>query len=90
MSQSYQVEYLPLTEKFFKKHPANLCSQILEKVDLVARDPFAPNSNLTQLKDPISGFRLRIGDFRIIYVLDKENRRLVVVKIDHRSSVYKP
>lgn len=89
MSQSYQVEYLPSAENFFKKHPANLCAQILKKVALVARDPFAANVNLTQLKDPKSGFRLRIGNFRVIYVLDKEKRRLIVVKIDHRSSVYK-
>jgi len=90
MSQSYKVEYLSPTEKFFKKHPTNLCAQILKKVDFIAKDPFAPNSNLTQLKDPVSGFRLRIGNFRIIYILDKENHRLIVVKIDHRSSVYKP
>lgn len=90
MSQSYRVEYLSQSEKFFKKHPTNLCSQILKKIDLVAKDPFAPNSNLTQLKDPLLGFRLRVGDFRIIYILDRENRRLIVVKIDHRSSVYKP
>ncbi len=61
MSQSYQVEYLPPAEKIFKKHPANLCTQILNKVDLVAKDPFAHNSNLTQLKDPISGFRCFCG-----------------------------
>lgn len=90
MSQGYRVEYLPRTERFFKKHPTNLCSQIVKRLELVAQNPFASNNNIVQLRDPISGYRLRVGDYRAIYILDKDSGRLIVVKIDHRSSVYKP
>ena len=33
-------------------------------------------------------FRLRIGDYRAMYWLDRENRRIEVESIGHRSDVY--
>ena len=33
-------------------------------------------------------FRLRIGDYRALYWLDRVNRRVVVESIGHRSDVY--
>ena len=33
-------------------------------------------------------FRLRIGDYRALYWLDRENRRIEVELIGHRSQVY--
>jgi mRNA interferase RelE/StbE len=33
-------------------------------------------------------FRLRIGDYRAMYWLDRENRRIEVESIGHRSEVY--
>ena len=84
----YQTIYLPKAEKFFKKQSKNICQLIFQKIQSIAENPHLPNNNLTQLKDPLSGFRLRIGDFRVIFMLDEQTKRLIVTKIDHRSSVY--
>lgn len=84
----YQVVYLPQAEKFFKKYPKNITSHVFSKIQALGSDPHASNNNLTKLKDPLSGYRLRIGDFRAIFILDEKTKRIVVAKIDHRSSVY--
>lgn len=84
----YQVVYLPLAEKFFRKAPKNISLRILDKIDQIALDPKASNTNLTRLKDPLDGYRLRVGDYRIIYLLDNKTNHLIVTKIDHRSAVY--
>ncbi len=34
-------------------------------------------------------FRLRIGDYRLLYTLDRENRTIVVRAVRHRSEVYR-
>lgn len=86
--KSYQVVYLPLAEKFFRKAPKNIAISILDKVERIAHDPTGRNTNLTKLKDPLEGYRLRVGDYRIIYMLDYTTSRLIVTKIDHRSAVY--
>ena len=33
-------------------------------------------------------FRLRVGNYRALYTIDRENRRIDVESIGHRSSVY--
>lgn len=43
--------------------------------------------------EPMTGqyrgmFRLRVGDYRAIYYLDRANRRIVVDRVRHRSRAY--
>lgn len=85
---TYSIIYLPSTEKFIAKAPPKLALRILDKVRDIASNPLSPHPNLTRLKEPLNGYRLRVGDYRVIYVLDHTTRRLIVTKIDHRSSVY--
>ena len=35
------------------------------------------------------GYRLRIGDYRVIMDIDKGNLLILVIKIGHRKSIYK-
>lgn len=35
------------------------------------------------------GYRIRIGDYRVLYTVDKSNKTIVVIKIGHRRDVYK-
>ena len=34
-------------------------------------------------------FRLRMGDYRAIYEIDRANRRITVLRVQHRSDVYR-
>jgi len=34
-------------------------------------------------------FRIRVGDWRIIYSVERDHARVVIVDIDHRSTVYR-
>ena len=34
-------------------------------------------------------YRLRVGDYRVVYGIDRENGRIVVYAVGHRSEVYK-
>jgi mRNA interferase RelE/StbE len=34
-------------------------------------------------------YRLRVGDWRIVYGVDDERRRVVVIRIAHRSDVHR-
>jgi mRNA interferase RelE/StbE len=36
-----------------------------------------------------SDYRVRVGDWRIVYEVDDERRRVVVIRIAHRSDVYR-
>ncbi|MFQ5443482.1 MAG: type II toxin-antitoxin system RelE/ParE family toxin [Nitrospinales bacterium] len=61
---------------------------ILRKMEDVAKDPFKKNNNAEKLQG-VDGFRLRHGNWRIIYKVEKEIITVVVVKIETRGEVYK-
>ena len=53
----------------------------------LALDPLAPNNNVKKLAG-IEGYRLRVGDWRIVYVLKYEILTVVVVRVGHRREIY--
>jgi mRNA interferase RelE/StbE len=57
------------------------------KIDAIAVDPYATNNNVKKLKGS-DDYRLRVGDWRIIYTLQDATLVVVVVRIAPRGGVY--
>ncbi len=60
---------------------------IRSKIDLLAQDPYAANNNVKKLVGR-PGYRLRVGDWRVIYDLDDGLRVLAVERIAPRGGAY--
>ncbi|MCG9133908.1 type II toxin-antitoxin system RelE/ParE family toxin [Candidatus Poribacteria bacterium] len=47
-------------------------------------------TKLTALTGPKQGqFRLRVGDYRVVYVVDRKKREIEVYRVRHRREVYR-
>ena len=68
--------------------PANLERTIINKINSLAADPFAPNNNVTALKGT-AGYRLRVGNWRVLYTLDAAARTMTVAAILTRGEAYR-
>ena len=73
--------------KSFTRMPANDRKRIITKIENLASDPYAPNNNVQALIG-VAGYRLRVGDYRIIYSLEDTMRIMFVEKIASRGSIY--
>lgn len=74
--------------KFYKKCPFGLVERINRCFEALEDNPFfGPNIKL--LKGEERRYRYRIGDYRVIYNVDKEARKVIVTLISLRSSVYR-
>jgi mRNA interferase RelE/StbE len=62
---------------------------IREAVDKVAADPTAPNNKLRPLKGVPNGFRIRVGDWRVSYTLDRQAGVMSVFEIAPRGGAYR-
>jgi mRNA interferase RelE/StbE len=60
--------------------------RILERLELLIQDPFA--HGIIKLKGE-TAYRVRVGDYRIVFDVDTETRIVTVLAVDHRSSIYK-
>jgi mRNA interferase RelE/StbE len=65
--------------------PANLSALIRSKIDAYAADPATLGNNVTKLVGR-DGFRLRVGDWRVIF--DDDGAVIAVLKIGPRGGVY--
>ena len=61
--------------------------RIIDKIDHLAVDPFASNPNASALKG--GGFRLRVGDWRVLYEIDGTAHLLQVVAVLPRGRAYR-
>lgn len=68
--------------------PSKVARIIVGKIDGLAANPFAPNKNVTALKG-VEGFRLRVGNWRILYTLDTEARMMTIAAIVPRGGAYR-
>jgi mRNA interferase RelE/StbE len=67
--------------------PTNVQRLVLRKLRDLAADPYARNNNVKKLVGR-AGFRLRVGDWRIIYELRAAALIVLVIKFGPRSSIY--
>ena len=58
--------------------------RILKKVEQAAADPLHFFSRLVASDE----YKLRIGDYRLLAVLDRTSKTIVVEQVDHRSRIY--
>lgn len=84
---TYQVIYSKEARKTLKYLPKNTAHIILKKVEAVALDPYAKNNNVKELRG-IEGFRLRVGDWRILYQIYDSTMHIYIVTIAPRGGVY--
>ena len=67
----YRIKYGKQAMKALLKMPRNTAGLIRRKTEQLAADPHAMPNVVTLLGRP--GYRLRVGDWRIIYEIKDEN-----------------
>jgi mRNA interferase RelE/StbE len=83
----YRVVTTKSFDKALARLPLNWQKRIVAKIKEVAADPYAPNNNLTKLQGR-DGYRLRVGDWRVIYELQDERLVMLVLDMGPRGDIY--
>jgi len=63
-----------------------LRSRIASAIDNLADEPRPPGA--TKLAGR-GDYRIRVGDYRIVYAVDDEERLVLIARIAHRRDVYR-
>ncbi|MEM8831552.1 MAG: type II toxin-antitoxin system RelE/ParE family toxin [Cyanobacteria bacterium P01_G01_bin.19] len=84
---NYRIEFSKSASKQFRKLPSGIKKRVKVKIDELAREP-RPN-NVKKIQGDERSYRIRVGDYRIIYEIEDAVLLITVIKIKHRSEVYK-
>jgi mRNA interferase RelE/StbE len=84
---TYAIEVLPAAERDLRKVHPQMRARIRGAVLKLAAEPRPPGARA--LKDRPGYLRVRVGDYRIIYTIEDEVLRVIVVRVGHRRDVYR-
>ncbi|MBF2058334.1 MAG: type II toxin-antitoxin system RelE/ParE family toxin [Cyanobacterium sp. T60_A2020_053] len=83
----YQIKFKSSTVKEFKNLPSSMQKRIGDILEKMKQNP--RTSGVLKLKGDSQLYRVRVGDYRIIFNIDDEQKLVKVTRIRHRQDVYK-
>jgi mRNA interferase RelE/StbE len=83
---SYAVELKPSARKELESLPDSVLARIVHKIESLAHDPRP--AGCKKLKGYRDQWRIRIGDWRVVYIVDDAAKLVSVTRIAHRREVY--
>jgi mRNA interferase RelE/StbE len=79
----YDIEWKENVLKELEKLESPLARRIIKKVGELSENPFS--KDIKRLKG-CNDFRLRVGDYRIIFAI--EQNTIQILKVGHRKNIY--
>jgi len=84
---SYTVDARPRVRKDLRRLDPRAQQAVLAKMRSLTVNPRPPGTE--PLRDHSPWLRVRVGDYRIIYMVDDEARSVTVAIVGHRREVYR-
>ena len=83
---AYKVFFQPSAARELRKLPRDVQTRLLARVEALAADPRP--AGVKKLQDLDELYRIRVGDYRVVYQIQDQRRVVLVVRIRHRRDVY--
>ncbi len=84
---TYEVKFTKSARKLFRKLSQELQDRIQHKIDDLAIEPRPDGVKKLQGKE--NSYRIRVGDYRVIYDILDDVLLVKIVNVGHRGKVYK-
>ena len=83
----FEIHLSSRSHKFLKGVDSTTYDRIVRKIEALANDPFLSDAKrIMGSKEKI--YRVRVGDYRILYEIYLDKMAIMIVNIDKRSRIY--
>ena len=83
----YEILIERTAERDLRALPTTLFNRIVPRIKALADIPRPPGCH--KLVGSKNDWRIRIGDYRVVYEIDDPRKRVRIFRIRHRSDVYR-
>lgn len=84
---SYQIEFKPSASKELEKLPRQMVVRVVAAIRGLADNPYP--SGVKKLSGFDRTFRIRVGDYRVLYDIYENRLVIEIIRIRHRKDVYR-
>ena len=82
----YALRILPRAEKELSALDSKVYESVKKKIHSLRDEPRPPGCR--KLAD-IPGWRIRAGDYRVVYEIDDAAKTVTVLRVGHRKEIYR-
>ena len=82
----YRLEISHIAHKQIEALPPRLAQKISEAIAGLANEPRPVGAKKLM---GVEGYRIRVGDYRILYVVNDASRLVTVYRVKHRREAYR-
>jgi len=82
----YRIEFAQRAARDFLKLSPEVQRRVGSKVDSLAADPRPPGC---EKLSGIDAYRIRSGDYRVVYLVDDVAQIVTIARVGHRRDIYR-
>jgi len=83
----YAIEFRPAAARELQRLPSAVQRRVTHAIQALADTPYPPGAK--KLRVPEGWYRIRVGDYRVVYDVQHECLVILVIRIGHRREVYR-
>ena len=83
----YSVEFKPQAAQFITRQSKKIQRQLIAHIEALAVNPRPAGCKLLYAQEKL--YRIRSGDYRIIYQIQDRKLLVVIVKVSDRKDIYR-
>ena len=84
---SYNVDFKPSVHTDLRRLPRSVVERVMKRIEKLPEDPFP--HGVEKLESVERLYRIVVGDYRIIYEVDTQAKRIKILYVRHRRDVYR-
>ena len=88
MQPQWQIAFTKTFKNEVAKIPRKTKQQLDAKLSLLRKDPYDRCLGIVRVKRMVGRYRVRLGDYRLIYHINQNNRQIILTNLGPRSTVY--
>lgn len=85
--ESYEIQWKGSAERDLRKIDPQQVSRIIKAIESLVDNPFPPQCH--KLLGVERFYRIRVGDYRVIYQVDTKTKVVIIYHIRHRREAYR-
>lgn len=82
----YAITFARSARKELDRFDAHVVHRIFPKIEALAKEP--RSTGCRKLQGEKNLWRIRVGDYRVIYTIDDDEQHVDIVAVRHRSKAY--
>ena len=88
-SDGHQIEIHPRALKDFGALDRIATRRVRSRIDELGNDPYPSGARKLQIALPHAAYRIRVGDYRVVYAVNEQTATVHVLGVGHRRDIYR-